>query len=129
MNLIVTDLTSAKQFWALLGWQAMPRHAHAAVLGFPNGMNIVLHEPEFARLWDPAFVGHAAGSAVLDINLPSRESVDEAHDRVVRAGYASSVVPWDTFFGSRYAIVCDGDGHRVGLKSPQDPSRSYPIAE
>lgn len=35
--------------------------------------------------------------------------------------------PWDTFFGARYAIVYDQDGHRVGLKSPQDPSRSYPL--
>jgi uncharacterized lipoprotein YmbA len=28
---------------------------------------------------------------------------------------------------SRYAIVCDPDGHRIGLKSPQDPTRSYPL--
>jgi uncharacterized glyoxalase superfamily protein PhnB len=97
------------------------------VLTFPNGINLVLHEPEFARLWDPAYVGPAAGSTVVDVNLSSREAVDDIHARVVAAGHTSSVEPWDTFFGSRYAIVCDPDGHRIGLKSPQDPSRSYPL--
>ena len=127
VNFIVTDLERAKEFWELLGWSSTPRHAHAAVLSFPNGMNVVLHEPEFARRWDPAYSCPAAGSTVVDVNLSSREAVDDAHARVVAAGFASSVEPWDTFFGARYAIVCDADGHRIGLKSPQDPSRSYPL--
>lgn len=127
VNLIVTDLDRAKEFWALLGWQSTPRHPKAAVLSFPNGMNLVLHEPDFARLWDPAYAGVHAGSTVLDLNLSNREAVDDLHARVVASGFRSSVEPWDTFFGARYAIVCDPDGHRIGLKSPQDPSRSYPL--
>lgn len=129
VNLIVADLERAKDFWALLGWQSTPRHAKAALLTFPNGMKLVLHEPSFAQQWDPAYAGQAPGSTVLDLNLPSREAVDDAHARVVAAGYPGSVEPWDTFFGARYAIVCDPDGHRIGLKSPQDPSRSYPLEE
>lgn len=66
---------------------------------------------------------------MVDLDLASREAVDDTHRRVVAAGYTSSVEPWDTFFGARYAIVCDQDGHRIGLKSPQDPSRSYPLGE
>jgi predicted lactoylglutathione lyase len=127
VNLIVTDLARAKRFWELLGWSSVPRHAHAAVIEFPNGMNLVLHEPAFARLWDPVFAGSGPGSTVIDLNMPSREAVDNAHARLVAAGYASSVEPWDTFFGARYAIVLDEDGHRVGLKSPQDPSTAYPL--
>jgi predicted lactoylglutathione lyase len=129
VNLVVTDLARAEQFWMLLGWRSTPRHAKAALISFPNGMNLVLHEPDFAQLWDPAFAGTAAGSTVVDVNLPSRQAVDDAHARIVAAGYLSSVEPWDTFFGARYAIVCDQDGHRIGLKSPQDPSRSYPLDE
>jgi predicted lactoylglutathione lyase len=129
VNLVVTDLARAKEFWVLLGYESTPRHLHAAVLSFPNGMTLVLHEPEFARHWDPAFAGSAPGSTVVDINLSSRESVDEVFERLVGAGFRGSVEPWDTFFGARYAIVCDQDGHRVGLKSPQDPSRSYPLDE
>lgn len=91
-------------------------------------MNLVLHEPDFARRWDPAFDDAGAGSTVIDINLASREAVDQAHACVLAAGFASSVEPWDTFFGARYAIVRH-DGHRVGLKSPQDPDRAYEIPE
>lgn len=127
VNLIVTDLERAKEFWTLLGWSSVPRTEHAAVIAFPSGMTLVLHEPPFARRWDPVFAGPAAGSTVIDLHVPSRDAVDEAHDRVVAAGFASSVEPWDTFFGSRYAIVCDHDGHRVGLKSPQDPELGYPL--
>ena len=127
VNLIVTDLARAKEFWTLLGWPSTPRHTNAALLTFPSGMNLVLHEPEFARRWDPAYAGPAAGSTVVDLNVSSREAVDELHGRVVEAGFTSSVEPWDTFFGARYAIVSDADGHRIGLKSPQDPSRSYPL--
>src|SRR5215218_8955521 len=91
VNLIVTDLERAKEFWTLLGWQSTTRHTNAAVLTFPNGMNLVLHEPEFARLWDPAYAGPAAGSTVVDLNLASREAVDETYARVVTAGYIGSV--------------------------------------
>jgi len=129
VNLIVTDLERAKEFWAILGFPWAPRHPKAAVIAFASGMNVVVHEPDFARLWDPAYSGPLAGSTVIDINVASRIDVDDLHDRVVAAGYSSSVEPWDTFFGSRYAIVCDADGHRVGLKSPQDASRSYPLDE
>lgn len=126
VNLIVSDLERAKEFWELIGWTSTPRTDHAAVLRFPNGMNLVLHTPLFAELWDPAFIGNSAGSTVIDLNQPTREAVDELHARVVGAGFSSSVEPWDTFFGARYAIVCDHDGHRIGLKSPQDPARSHP---
>jgi predicted lactoylglutathione lyase len=129
VNLIVTDLARAEEFWAVLGQESTPRHEHASVISFPNGMQLVLHEPEFARRWDPAFDGPQAGSTVIDVNLPDREAVDRAHAAVVAAGFPSSVEPWDTFFGARYAIVADADGHRVGLKSPQDPSRSYPVPD
>ena len=130
VNLIVTDLARAKEFWDVLGFAWTPRgHPEAAVIEFANGMKLVVHEPDFARLWDPAYVGPAAGSTVVNINVASRAEVNGLHDRVVAAGFSSSVEPWNTFFGARYAIVCDAEGHRIGLKSPQDPSRSYPLDE
>lgn len=91
----------AKEFWSLLGWQSTPRHVNAAVIPFTNGMNLVLHEPEFAHLWDSACAGPAAGSTVVDVSVSSREAVDDTHARIVAAGFTSSVEPWDTFFRSR----------------------------
>ena len=103
VNLIVTDVERAKEFWAVLGFPWTPRHPKAAVIEFANGMNLVVHEPDFARLWDPAYAGASSGSTVVDINVSSRADVDDLHDRVVAAGFRSSVGPWDTFFGTQRA--------------------------
>ena len=112
VNLIVTDLDRAKEFWSVLGFGWTPRgHPNAAVIAFASGLNVVVHEPDFARLWDPAYSEPRAGSTVIDINVATRTDVDDLHDRIVEAGFSSSVEPWDTFFGSRYAIVCDADRH------------------
>lgn len=100
VNLIVTDFERAKEFWALLGWPPTPRHPSAALVTFPNGMNLVLHEPEFARLWDPAYSGPVAGSTVVDVNLPSRDAADDAHGRVVGPG---SVAAWSR--GTRSSVL------------------------
>ena len=55
------------------------------------------------------------------------EWLDDLHDRVV-AGFSSSLEPWDTFFGARYAIVCYADAHRIGLKGPTPVTTCDPIA-
>jgi hypothetical protein len=39
-------------------------------------------------------------------------------------------VPYDAFWGARYAIVADPDGNEVGLMSPRDDDRrSFPPAD
>ena len=42
------------------------------------------------------------------------------------AGYPSQQEPYDTFWGSRYAILEDPDGNAVGLMSVPDPARRSP---
>jgi len=49
-------------------------HPKAAVIEFASGMNLVVHEPDFARLWDPAYAGPAAGSTVVDVNVRTPSS-------------------------------------------------------
>jgi catechol 2,3-dioxygenase-like lactoylglutathione lyase family enzyme len=59
-------------------------------------------------------------NAVLGFRVASRAAVDELHGRLVAAGYRSRQVPFDAFWGSRYAIVADPDGRDVGFMSPRD---------
>ena len=92
MNLIPTDW-DGRSSCALLGWQSTPRHWNAALLTFPHGMNLVLHEPEFARLWDPPLRG-GRRLDLVDVNLPRREAVHDTHAQVVATGHTSSVEPW-----------------------------------
>jgi len=42
---------------------------------------------------------------------------------LVAAGHPARLEPYDAFFGARYAIVSDPDGHNIGLMSPIDADR------
>jgi uncharacterized glyoxalase superfamily protein PhnB len=55
--------------------------------------------------------------------LPTRAAVDQRYAELTAAGYASRQCPFDAFWGQRYAIVTDPDGHDVGLMSPLDETR------
>ena len=60
----------------------------------------------------------------------SREAVDECYADLTGAGYDGRQPPFDAFWGARYAIVADPDGHDVGLMSPMDEERrSWPPTE
>ena len=127
VNLIVTDLEAGP------GGLGLARVAFDPEAPEHGGTDVPRrHESRSSRAGvhaalEPAFAGPTAGSTVVDLNLSSREAVDDTYPRISAAGHTSSVEPWDTFFGARYAIVCDPDGHRIGLKSAQDPTRSYPL--
>jgi uncharacterized glyoxalase superfamily protein PhnB len=43
--------------------------------------------------------------------------------RFASAGYRGLQLPFDAFWGARYAIVEDPDGIAIGLMSPIDPTR------
>ncbi len=65
------------------------------------------------------------GSPVIGFSLASRDAVDDKYAELTGAGYAGRRKPYDAFFGARYAIVEDPDGHCIGLMSPTDPERQY----
>jgi hypothetical protein len=44
---------------------------------------------------------------------------------LVAAGYPGRLVPYDAFFGARYAMVDDPDGHSIGLTGPIDPDQEF----
>jgi uncharacterized glyoxalase superfamily protein PhnB len=129
LNLVVDDMRASLDFYRRLG-VAVP-HGEAAAgyhvqLRMPGGFSLELDTAESARLWhagwrgDPASVGVVVGFA-----LPTRKAVDERYGELTSAGYAGRQPPFDAFWGARYAIVADPDGHDVGLMSPVDESRRY----
>jgi uncharacterized glyoxalase superfamily protein PhnB len=63
---------------------------------------------------------------VLTFSVTAREDVDRIHDTLKGLGYPGAQAPWDAFWGSRYAIICDPDGNHIGIMSPMDASRRAP---
>ena len=120
VNLVVTDLERSRRFYERFGWE-FRAILDRALMADVGGVSLALHLPDFAAMWNAGAEGRGGGTAVLDVSVPDRESVDRLHDELVRDGHRSSQPPMDAFWGPRYAIVADPDGNLVGIKSPLRP--------
>ncbi len=54
-------------------------------------------------------------TSVFALEYPSPTEVDAITAKVAEAGFVVVKQPWDAFWGQRYAIVSDPDGHKVDL--------------
>lgn len=126
INLVVADMTASLAFYRRLGLApaAGPDEAHAEA-SLATGLSLEWDTAESAGTWDAASRGPVAGSTVLGFSLPSRQAVDDLYAELTAAGYRGHQVPYDAFWGGRYAIVDDPDGNAVGLMSPTETDRRY----
>jgi predicted lactoylglutathione lyase len=126
VNLVVSDIGRSVAFYRALGLAfGDPTGPHAAWAG--PGMRLELDEAPFAALWDAGSPGPVAGGAVLSLAVARREEVDDLWERMTGSGARSSQRPYDAFWGARFAILLDPDGHRIGIMSPEEESRrSWP---
>ena len=131
LNLVVTDMGAAVDFYRLLGlnidagpedWPPGTGGCHSSARS-TDGSHLDLDNAAFAHTW-----GHddlAAGRPVIGFSFPTRDAVDDTYRALVTAGYEGRLGPYDAFFGSRYAIVADPDGHDIGLMSPRQADRGF----
>src|SRR4051812_5926165 len=132
VNLVVRDMAATVEFYRRLGvevpdpggpWRMHHREAQAG--GGPGGVSLEVDSAVSARTGDQSSEGQPV--VMLGLRVPDRDAVDRIHADLTGAGYASQQVPFDAFWGSRYAIVEDPDGNPVGLMSPPDAAhRSAP---
>lgn len=128
LNLVVADMEASVAFYRRLGLalEAEPGAEHVEHR-FGDGLTLELDAAPSVRMWDGGWPGSTGGSTVLGFSLPSREAVDERYADLTAAGHRGRQVPFDAFWGARYAIVEDPDGNPVGLMSPIDNGRrSWP---
>jgi catechol 2,3-dioxygenase-like lactoylglutathione lyase family enzyme len=131
LNIVVRDMDAAIRFYRMLGLDTSstagdwpPGSGARHVDGQPEGgAHLDLDNAEMTRIW----AGQALepGTAVIGFCVPSRETVDDKFAQLTAAGHLGRRQPYDAFFGSRYAIVEDPDGHCIGLMSPADPQLRY----
>lgn len=140
INVVVGDVDAVARFLSGLGvdipttmpeWDSHHRAIPTATsrhggheLDEPT-FEIDLDSGVFAQEWgglSPSFTG-----VVLNLRVDERAEVDRLHGLTLSLGGASLKVPYDAFWGSRYAVV-EGPGSLVvGLMSVPDPAhRSAP---
>ncbi|MEX2081834.1 MAG: VOC family protein [Dehalococcoidia bacterium] len=120
----VKDLAATLAFYRLAGLP-VPEDAGGEFASFEleNGISLAFGTDELTRSYDPDFApGEGKGRMAIQLDVDSREAVDEAHQRLVAAGHRSHLAPFDAFWRSRYCEVEDPDGNVVGFHSPRQPS-------
>ncbi len=132
LDLVVRDMEATLAFYRALGveipeeaiWRTSTG-AHHVDLTMPGGLVLHFDSEALAKVYDQGWrepIGTGTRN-VLTFKVASREEVDRIHDQLAALGHPSSQPPYDTFWGSRYAIVEDPDGTKVGVMSEPDPAR------
>jgi catechol 2,3-dioxygenase-like lactoylglutathione lyase family enzyme len=132
LDLVVRDMEAAVAFYRALGveipeeaiWRT-PTGAHHVDITMPGGLHLHFDSPALAKSYDQGWrePSGTGNRNVLSFRVASREEVDRLHARLTDLGHRSSQPPYDAFWGSRYAIIEDPDGNRIGLMSTPDPAR------
>ena len=124
IDTVVQDMSKTVAFYRLLGL-AIPD-------GLENEQNVEITTANGYRLsWSTValMVEHggdkwanlpAQGRTRLSFRCDSPTEVDATYERMTAAGYTSANVPWDTFWGQRFAQVLDPDGGLVDIFAPLD---------
>jgi catechol 2,3-dioxygenase-like lactoylglutathione lyase family enzyme len=123
IGLTVADMGTALAFYRRLGLE-LPASADAephVEVTLPGGVRLAWDTVEtilsFDPGWQPPTGGHRVAFSFL---CDSPAAVDSTYAELVDAGYRGHSVPWDAFWGQRYATVLDPDGNGVDLFAPLD---------
>jgi uncharacterized glyoxalase superfamily protein PhnB len=133
LNLVVGDMAASLEFYRRLGVvgpEADPAGAHVE-LRAPGGFSLELDTAESVRIWHAGWrADPTSARVVMGFKVAGRDEVDERYAELTAAGYTGRQRPFDAFWGARYAIVADPDGHDVGIMSPiEEERRSWPPEE
>jgi uncharacterized glyoxalase superfamily protein PhnB len=127
MHFFVRDMAAALKFYALLGLTPSRAGEHFAHIDLPEAKSLEFGTHALTKAYDPSWKPPTgSGTNALQFALASRDAVDELFARMTDAGYVGRCAPFDAFWGSRYAEVCDPDGNVLGFHSPSDDARRGP---
>jgi uncharacterized glyoxalase superfamily protein PhnB len=115
ISIVVQDIKRSLAFYRLLGWQipeVSPEENHVEIT-LDNGLRFAWDKLEMMRSFDSSasIQAHTVGAFLCS----NPAEVDSKYNALIAAGYHGHKPPWDAFWGQRYAIVQDPDGHGIDL--------------
>lgn len=117
IGIVSKNLSESLRFYRMLGLDFPEEtggedHVEAML---PNGLRIMLDDLEMVKGFSKDWVQPIGQGMNLAFLCDSPSEVDELHAKMVSAGFASKLDPWDAFWGQRYAQIVDPDGNAVDL--------------
>ena len=141
LNIVSGNVEASIAFYRRLGvdipdpriWRTATgaHHVTAVEPGETEATSLELDSAALARIWNKGWAGRKdlAGRVVVGFSVNSREEVDRLYGEMTAAGSRGPQVPFDAFWGARYAIVEDPDGIAIGLRSPISAKHRSPPPE
>lgn len=138
LNIVSRDLAASIAFYRQLGveipeasiWRTKSgaHHASANSGATEEEIDLDFDSMDFARIWNAGWRGRTdlAGRVVVGFSVTSRATVDAIYADLTSAGYRGLQMPYDAFWGARYAVLEDPDGVAVGLMSPISADKRSP---
>ena len=127
VNVIVPDVVGAAGFLRELGvevqemageWAEWAAH-HVGLPAVAQGFDADIDSPAYASYWGG--LPRDFAGVVVNLRTKNRDGVDGAFERALELGAEAMRVPYDAFWGARYAVVRAPGPILVGLMSPADP--------
>ncbi len=118
ISIVVENIPRSLAFYRLLGWEIPEAEAgekHVEIT-LENGLRFAWDDLEMIRSFDPSasIQAHTVGAFLCS----NPEEVNQKYALLTAAGYHGHLEPWDAFWGQRYAVVHDPDGHGIDLFAP-----------
>ena len=117
VGIVTKNMDQSIKFYETLGFKALGTPNDEYVELNNNGVRISLNTSKMLSGiygYNPDNTGDKIELAFL---CDSPKEVDDLHDKIVKCGYESFKEPWDAFWGQRYAIIKDIDGHLLSIFS------------
>jgi uncharacterized glyoxalase superfamily protein PhnB len=124
IGIVTQDMGRSLAFYRRLGWvipEGLENEAHVEIT-LENGLRFAWDTLELMQSLVPNFVLHPHNVGAFLCS--SAADVDAKYHELTQAGHASQRESWDAFWGQRYAIIQDPDGHTVDLFAPLEQSVS-----
>jgi uncharacterized glyoxalase superfamily protein PhnB len=117
VGIVVNDMATSLAFYRALGMDIPPDadtepHVEVTLAG---GLRLAWDAVSTIQSFAPDYQPRQGNTIGLAFALDSPDDVDKVYGSLVEAGYSGEKEPWDAFWGQRYAVVHDPDGHGVDL--------------